>query len=86
MIQQQGVGREVSGKLLSSHPHHSNVERDEAGDLIRRLGNRAVKALGTVLPPPLAQGNWESDGSRCYMNKDIQARQLYRTYLHYQNV
>ena len=66
----KGLGPAVAHpQQRQSHPVR---ERDEIGVMVGELGARAAGSLGSGLPPPLSPGNWEEDGGRCFMNRDIE--------------
>ena len=46
-------------------------EADEQGAVLREMGARLEDALRQGLPPPLVRGNWETRGSRCFLNEDV---------------
>ena len=72
----QGVmhGLGQGGQQQQQRHRPASKDRDEISGLLGDLGARVLGALGKGLPPPLVPGNWESEGSRCFMNRDIQVR------------
>ena len=61
------------GAVVGSEEQQAPAAK-EGEDPVRVLGGRLQGAMRLGLPPPLVPGNYEAEGSRCFLNEDVKVR------------